>query len=806
MPTLPYSRIAKIVTVMMLPALAANPAFAQPCPDPLFPVQAIAVGLDPRDFVAGDLDGDGDLDLAVVNTYNSNHFACGDISVLFNNGDGTYATEIRYTVGDSPRGIAMGDLDGDGDLDLVVVNSNGIVDFPFPCYDESIEGFISVLINNGDGTFAPYVRYEAGDQTSLVALGDLDGDGDLDAVTPNYRENIGVLLNNGDGTFSSPVAYVAGAANSEFKDIALGDLDQDGDLDLVTGERTTGVGVLFNNGDATFGAATSYATNSGTHSISIADLDSDGDLDIAKGGGLQISLMFNNGDGTFEPEILYETGTGGSASLGDIDGDGDLDVASAHQSAGDTSVMLNNGDGTFASEVRYATPSSGPVATLLRDLDDDGNLDLAVLCYWGNAVNILYNNGNGAFDTLVRYPTGYVPEGAAIGDLDGDGDLDMAANYSQGVSVLLNNGDASFAPETPYGIEGTPSSFPIRVAFGDLDGDGDLDMTVADGAHTDMFVFLNSGDGTFTAPNLYTTVTQMTEVELGDLDGDGDLDMAVPTGSYGGDIALLFNNGNGSFSAPVSHEVGDDPYRVSLGDLDSDGDLDMTVSTGGSNFIYVLFNNGNGVFGTAATYPFSSTTNMSLGDFDADGDLDMAAVNHSLNGISVFLNNGNGAFASEILYPAGNGISRVSLGDLDLDGDLDIAVGAYIGDSFESGTNVLFNFGNGTFSEPITFATGFERNSISLGDLDNDGDLDLVGADRTYIDGNGFVDVLLNQCIELVVCDADLNADGALDIFDVFAYIDAYNAGEPVAEFDGVPGLDIFDVFAFLDAFNAGCP
>ena len=180
------------------------------------------------------MDGDGDLDLAVV------YELMASVSVRLNTGDGTFGEEATYDVGNEPWGMSIGDLDGDGDADLVVANR--------------VSGNISVLFNNGDGTFADQITFEVGGgdfaAPSSVALGDIDGDGDLDLASANIKSfNLSVLLNNGEGTFGQEITYPVFLA----QDVIFVDLDHDGDLDLVLGVvGDASVMVLLNNGAGIF--------------------------------------------------------------------------------------------------------------------------------------------------------------------------------------------------------------------------------------------------------------------------------------------------------------------------------------------------------------------------------------------------------------------------------------------------------------------------------------------------------------------------------------------------------------------------
>ncbi len=213
-----------------------------------------------------DLDGDGDNDLAVANL---DRFNVGTtVSVLLNNGNGTFAPGVDYAVGDGPSSVFISDLDRDGDNDLAVANQNS--------------GTVSVLLNNGDGTFVSGGDYGVGSGPESVFSADLDGDGDNDLAVANLSSGtVSVLLNNGNGIFAPKMDYDPGnSPNSVF----IADLDGDGDNDIVT-SATPNVSVLMNNGDGTFAPRVDHRTGGRLLSVFSADLDGDGDNDLAVGGG-----------------------------------------------------------------------------------------------------------------------------------------------------------------------------------------------------------------------------------------------------------------------------------------------------------------------------------------------------------------------------------------------------------------------------------------------------------------------------------------------------------------------------------------
>jgi FG-GAP-like repeat len=701
----------------------------------------------------GDVDGDGDLDLIV-------RIEGAQPRVRLHLNDGTAIfTERRNAIRIDGPMLPLADLDGDGDLDLILIPD--------------------VMLNDGKGNFTrapgrvPILGYAA-------VLGDVDGDKDLDIVVGGG----GLLLNNGKGVFADGSSRMP-SSGFWTRSIVLADVDGDRDLDIVFGNTPSytrightykyfpGPNLLFlNDGkgkftDATTGRLPAFPWDY-TSAMAVADVDKDGDVDLVMGNGPGKNRMFlNNGKGRF----TVAPGVAGSPSdleFMDIDADGDPDLlVSEWSSCGAKGVLyVNDGKGLLT-----ADPSGRrvPPQILLQsdlasgDVDGDGDPDFLATSREFKA-QLALNDGKGFFTNAtprrVPHNRSNSPWSMALGDVDGDGDLDLAKTGSddKGNNIVrfgLNDGSGNFDPKPSLTLPLSAGRVTDPIVFDDVDGDGDLDMIAMVISSRGVYypgLFLNSGKGVYsdaTASRLpvssrYPPLTWGT-FTLGDVDGDRDTDLVL--GIHGAANKLLLNNGKGFFSEATGRLPGlKDPTEVlALGDVDGDRDLDLVIwgrDRFGNGPVRLYSNDGKGKFTDVTAGRMPTTDNvvvaLGFGDVDGDGDLDLVVANGSsagkLQANRLYLNDGKGKFTDVTASRMPNvaaGSWNLGVVDVDLDGDLDLFVGEW-----QEGARLYLNDGKGRFVDSGSRGSAISKpyaNRFVLGDVDADGDEDLLFYDKLFL-------------------------------------------------------------------------
>ena len=439
----------------------------------------------------GDLNGDGYLDLVSSNT-------SGTLSSLYGKPGGTFNAEVSYSLGDFQNSATIAaDFNGDGITDLAVLNYGGGCP---QCF-----GSVSIMLGKGNGLFVPLgVRYKTGTLGAAFAVGDVNGDGKLDLIVEgdglpyNNYEYIGLLLGNGDGTFQAAKAEPNVCAVSGTPGIALADLNNDGKLDAMTL-----CGVSLGNGDGTFQKAvplTSGANDSYGEQFALGDFNKDGKLDVAfVGSGVpaSVTVLLGTGTGTFASTPAYTTTVNYGdyyrnwIAVGHFTSDGNLGVVigAVEETTGLTmdpfgefSILAGNGNGTLKEPANYLAPQD-LLGFGVGDFNGDGIDDLAVLSegssnptVYGEStlVSIYVSKGDGTLQTptvfgaggIAAYPPTLLPAHVSVADFNNDGAVDLAGNATDvGAGVLMNSNGNSVSLKSSGNVKaGQPVTFTASVA------------------------------------------------------------------------------------------------------------------------------------------------------------------------------------------------------------------------------------------------------------------------------------------------------------------------------------------------------
>jgi hypothetical protein len=408
----------------------------------------------------------------------------------------------------------------------------------------------------------------------------------------------------------------------------------------------------------------------------------------------------------------------------DLDGDGWLDLASTRSSLDRVSVLLRDEQGSFAAPVHYSVGDE-PNFVAAADLNGDGQPDLIVANGGSDSVSVLLATGAGGFGAAATFAAGIAPTGVAVGDVTGDDMPDLvvsnlASTVGAGtVSILAGLGDGEFGPPAQIAVGGNL----YAVVLIDLDGDGWLDITVADGYQNARVVVLpGAGDGVFGPPVSVPVGSKPRSVVSVDLDVDGVPDLL--TGNYGGDgVSVLLGSGDGSFQAAVDYPFGDQPVSVIAADLDGDGIPDVATADlvpAANDSVTVRQGLAGGELGPSTSYDLSdSVASVVAGDMNGDGSPDLVV---SMNGgpTRIYQNAGNGSFVLPTTWPTTAPALDIASGDMDNDGRLDLVV---LGTGFLS---VLLGQGDGAFDSPRDEVVSSTAGCIALDDFNDDGQLDVV--------------------------------------------------------------------------------
>jgi predicted nucleotidyltransferase len=731
-------------------------------------------GLEHGSAVWGDYDNDGDLDILL----SGNNF-----TRLFRNSNGIFSDVVANLAGVSLGSCAWGDYDNDGDLDIILTGMVGTTP-------------ISKIYRNDIGEFVDVNADITGISQGSVAWGDYDSDGDLDLLLSGLSSTdpVTLLYRNTNNIFTDISAGLTGVYNSS---AAWGDFDNDGDLDiLISGNNSAErISRIYRNDNGVFTDIKDGLPGIDYGSVAWGDYDKDGDLDILLIGSGQsdyITKLYKNNITTSNSVPSAPTNLSSIVGSNKITLNWDKSTDSKTSQAGLTyNLYIGTASGSvnkkspmsalpggyrrivqkelqtnswtiknlpsgtyywsvqaidnafagsaFAAEasftVSYST-SISPVATQTLSINQNGNMLTVSETTSADSRQWKYSQvSGGPYSNIITGVTGttWTPVFSTWGIY-----YVVCESVKGSVSYISNEVKIT----VPVFLEQSGSSltgvFYSRVAWGDYDNDGDLDLFVSGikypafpGSDNISRIYRND-NGIFTDIQAGITGIMLGSGVWGDFDNDGDLDLLisgyVSSRNY---CAKIYRNDAGVFTDINAGLTGLNA-SVAWGDYDNDGDLDLIISgynySGALNLSTIIYNNNNGVFTDInAGLPGIYYGSVAWGDYDNDGDLDILQTGYANAAGTVYsskiFRNDNGSFTDINAGFIGVGDGSGIWIDYDNDGDLDVLL---TGASSSGPLATIFQNNNGSFSEISSGLTPVSSSSVACGDFDNDGDQDIL--------------------------------------------------------------------------------
>jgi len=435
--------------------------------------------------------------------------------------------------------------------------------------------------------------------------------------------------------------------------------------------------------------------------IDAIDYDNDGNMDVVVSNqGYALSLHRGLGNGFFEPAQVLADAGGAEMKWRDLNADGELDLLRYY--AGDLVVNLNAGNYILNAGVSFSTTVPNPSQSHfdVGDINGDGYLDAVANDYNNDRLVTYFGNGSGVFTIGSTIVTLDKPASVTVADYNNDGLNEILVAYAEigDLSVYTHIGGNSFSTSILANVIPVTGVAPL-VAMVDYSGDNMLDLIISGAG--DVLIKNQISPGVFGAATSIFTGTYAYAWEFGDWNGDGFMDMAMANETTGTVPAFLNNNGNGAISGSLTTNSANGTSRkLAHADFDNDGMEDIVVACGFYQYFSFLKGRNNARFGSLALITGNNPKAMTAGDIDNDGDVDIInSQGSNTSSLSVQINNGNGSFANTYSIPAIAGTTGCLLEDLNVDGNLDLIL------HHDNGVAVLLGNGNATFDSPEEYQT-----------------------------------------------------------------------------------------------------
>ena len=684
----------------------------------------IGVGQNPLSIATGDVNNDGEIDIVVAN-YQSNTTSI----LLWNITLGVWVTQNR-SVGNGPRSVAVGDANNDGFADIVTANR--------------LSNDISILLWNSTSQNWTAQTLAVGDQPSSVAIGDATNNGTNEIVIANYNDNnVSIFTwNISNSTWNPEITRSVGSGPVTVK---IGDLYEDGLNEIITGNEVSGNAIIlrWNETAKDWYQAIPIVLGIPPSMLTLGDGNNDGQIELIKTSLLDNFIYFwawNHGTQVWDQSTKTIGSNSSAITVGDVNSDGQNDIVTTNYWDSNINLLLWNNSANDWS-VTTKSVGTGPAAVIIDDVNNDGLAEIVTANRLANTISILlWNTTSGMLGGSIWRSVSYRPAAVAAGDVNHDGEIDIVTANSNNNSVSIftwNETLTDWNPEILLPVNVSPTALDI----GDVNNDGVQDIVAYTSNVSLPFSrnvsillwnkLVNDWDPYITR---YVAPFSCDDVIIADVNNDGANDIAAVT-EYSGPylFVLLWNKSTGDWNPSRGLTVGAAPYDVEVGDVNNDGFNDIVVAGNRSGPIAAqywirLWNGSKGDWDNHSTYTFwfgaqFFTPAIAIGDANNDGLNDLVVTNKEMNRVNISIwNDTIDTWNPPIPKDVASDPVSVEIGDVNNDGQNDIVASCLSGHA-----SVLeWNATNNDWEYHSDKGAGINPRSVVIEDVTDDGMNDIT--------------------------------------------------------------------------------